>query len=73
MSQFSTFYKTKDNGEQEWTTKPQVVDAWVKRYGEELFKAGIQEAYERIAGIMGPNLSKENYDALQFLMSEDKE
>lgn len=73
IDQFNTFATKDSNGEpSKWLVTPKVVKDWIVRFGKARFSAGQDEAFDRVIGLLGSNMSRETREALTFLINENK-
>jgi hypothetical protein len=72
LDQFSTFYNKNENGgSSRWMVTPDTVKRWVIMFGELRFKAGKDDAFNRVVEIIGSNINEETREALTFLINEN--
>jgi hypothetical protein len=71
MDQFDTFYDNNETGgSSRWMVTPTNVKRWVERLAQDMFKAGQDEAFDRVIDLIGPNMNEDTRIALEFLINE---
>lgn len=69
LDKFDEFY-TKDETGYKWLVGPDKIKQFMIAFGNEQFKAGRGDAFDKVQGIVSPSMNKETIEALEFLINE---